>query len=147
MRRATHESFNTRKAGYYQPLQEKEAALLVYHMLCQPEDWDNHFKRSAASMIFGIVYGWSSLDSSKDELARKVNDWMHRIVCAARPGAFLVDTFPWMLSLPDWMAKWKRDAKQWYRTDRVLFEGMLSDIAHKMVRTNEHHSVSWHSSA
>lgn len=45
MRRAAHEGFNVRASTSYQPLQEKESALLVSHMLQDPNGWDDHLKR------------------------------------------------------------------------------------------------------
>ncbi len=43
--RAAHEGFNVRSSTSYQPLQEKESALLVSHMLQDPNGWDDHLKR------------------------------------------------------------------------------------------------------
>ena len=45
LRRAAHEGFNVRACEDYQPLQEKESARLVHHMLEEPKEWDNHLKR------------------------------------------------------------------------------------------------------
>lgn len=45
MRRAAHEGLNVRAADKYKPLQETEAARLVFNLLRDPENWDDHFKR------------------------------------------------------------------------------------------------------
>ena len=38
-----------------------------------------------------------------------------------------------MLHLPDWMAKWKREGKEWFRMDTELFEGFQRDVEIKIV--------------
>ncbi|PSR85636.1 hypothetical protein PHLCEN_2v5365 [Hermanssonia centrifuga] len=132
MRRAAHEGFNVRASTSYQPLQEKESALLVSHMLQDPNGWDDHLKRSAASTVLSAVYGWLPIDSSADSLVGRINEMMHRVVQACLPGAFLVEIFPSMLYLPDWMATWKRKGKDFFRKDTAMFEELLDDVRNKM---------------
>ena len=45
MRRAGHEGLSIRASEIYQPLQEREAALLVRDLLHVPEAWDEHLRR------------------------------------------------------------------------------------------------------
>jgi hypothetical protein len=45
LRKASHEGLNVRASEAYQPLQEKEAAVLVDNMLKDPNSWDDHLKR------------------------------------------------------------------------------------------------------
>ena len=45
MRRAGHEGLNIRASEIYQPLQERDAAMLVADLLRNPEVWDNHLRR------------------------------------------------------------------------------------------------------
>lgn len=133
MRRAGHEGFNVRAAANYQPLQEKESALLALHCLQDPGNWDDHLKRSAASTVLCAVYGWLSIDKSSDPFVDRINKLMHRLVYAALPGSFLVEIFPSMLYLPEWMAKWKREGRRWFEKDTKMFEDLLTDVQNKMV--------------
>lgn len=133
MRRAGHEGFNVRAAATYQPLQEKESALLALHCLQDPDNWDDHLKRSAASTVLCAVYGWLSIDKSSDPFVDRINKLMHRLVYAALPGSFLVEIFPSMLYLPEWMAKWKREGRRWFEKDTKMFEDLLTDVQNKMV--------------
>ena len=133
MRRAAHEGFNVRASSAYQPLQEKESALLVSHMLRDPHNWDDNLKRSAASTVLSAVYGWLPIDNSADALVTRINELMHRVVLACLPGAYLVEIFPAMLHLPEWMARWKREGRAWFRKDTAMFEGFMEDVRGKMV--------------
>ena len=74
----------------YQPLQELEAAMLVYNVMNDPDDWDGHLKRrvnacplvgfvgltdnivsrSAASSVKMVVYGTPPIVSKDDPLIR-----------------------------------------------------------------------------
>ena len=63
-----------------------------------------------------------------------MSDFMHRVERSARPGAFLVDIFPWMLHLPEWMAKWKRAGQQWFEGNTAFFNGLVREVEENMVR-------------
>ena len=102
MRRAAHEGFSVRASTTYQPLQEKESALLASHMLRSPTRWNAHLKRSAASTVLSAIYGWLPIDNSADTLVERINALAARIVRACLPGAYLVEIFPSMLYLPEW---------------------------------------------
>lgn len=133
MRRAAHEGFNIRAAAKYQPLQEKESALLALRCLQDPDNWDDHLKHSAASSVLCAVYGWLSADKSADPFIDRIYQFMDRLTHAALPGSYLVEIFPSMLYLPDWMAKWKREGCRWFRKDTQVFEGLLADVQNNMV--------------
>ena len=62
-----------------------------------------------------------------------MSDFMHRVERSARPGAFLVDIFPWMLHLPEWMAKWKRDGQEWHQKDTKMFFEFYHEAKNRMV--------------
>lgn len=59
---------------------------------------------------------------------------MERVVKAAAPGAFLVEIMPWMLHLPDSIAKWKREGKQRFKEDSEMFKSFLGDVRKQVVR-------------
>ncbi|KAJ3557244.1 hypothetical protein NM688_g1574 [Phlebia brevispora] len=117
MRRGAHEGFVGRASIAYQSLQEKESVLLAFHMLRDPHSWDNHLRRSSASTVLCAVYGWSSIDTSRDHIVDRINHIMHRIAQAC---------------LPDWMAKWKRDGKAFFETHNAFFEDLLQEVDSKM---------------
>lgn len=133
MRRAAHDGFNARASVSYQPLQEKESALLLSQMLKSPEAWEANVKRSAASMVLCSVYGWLPIDASADAFVKRIEQLMNRITYACLPGTYLVEFFPWMLKLPDWAASWKREGLKWFREDTRLLEGLMDEVEVKMV--------------
>lgn len=133
MRRAAHEGFAGRSTALYQPLQEKESALLALRILDDPEEWSHHFKRSAASTMLCAIYGWLSIGTGADPIVDRINEHMERTFQASLPGNFLVESFPSMLYLPSWMAKWKREGLNWHRKDTEMFRRLIDDVKADMV--------------
>ena len=134
MRRAAHEGFSNRATTAYHRLQEKHATHLVSHILESPDNWDDHVRRSAASIVLSVVYGWPPIDATADSLVEKITAIIHRLARATLPGSHLVDIMPIMAYIPDGMAKWKREAKAHYHQDSQFFEGLFNDAKAKVVR-------------
>ncbi|KAF5342805.1 hypothetical protein D9758_013368 [Tetrapyrgos nigripes] len=132
LRKGAHEGFNIRASEVYQPLQEKEAAVLVGNMLKDPNSWFDHLNRSTVSTVLTAVYGMESIKSKDDPLVAQVNDCAHRLTRAAQPGSFLVEFFPIMKYLPEALAPWKKEGNEWYRKDTAMFQGFLDDVQSKV---------------
>lgn len=159
MRRAAHDHFVGRAAATFEPVQERESAILLSHMLRDPGDWDNHLMRydflpflssiappdteprhlrSAASAVLSSVYGRDPLGPEADSMVARINDITHRLGGAipSLPGASLVQFFPFMRYLPEWMAEWKRKGVEWCKQDTDLLETFLDGVRKTLVRTS-----------
>ncbi|KDR81197.1 hypothetical protein GALMADRAFT_116228 [Galerina marginata CBS 339.88] len=136
LRKAGHEGMNIRAAEKYQPLQEVEAVEMVAAIIKEPDHWDDHLKRTTASSVLSAVYGWPPIESKDDPLVTRINDFAHRIVRAALPGAYLVEILPIMKHLPTWMAPWKKWGLEWYKKDSEMFEGFYDGVAKTMREGN-----------
>lgn len=133
MRRAAAECFSFRSSQRYQPLQENEAAILVSNLVKDPTNWETYVRRTAASTVLSITYGWAPLvDTSKDALVDRINGFVPRVARACKPGAHFVEVFPWMLRLPMWLTPWRSEMLDWHRKDSELFEGLLREVEEKM---------------
>ena len=51
----------------------------------------------------------------------------------ASPGNYLVEFFPWMLYIPESLARWKREANAGYRFFSEMFIGMFHDVEIRIV--------------
>ncbi|KAK7694473.1 hypothetical protein QCA50_001659 [Cerrena zonata] len=140
MRRASHEGLNSNYARNYYPAQQKEAILLVQNVLKDCNHWDDELKRTACSMILGVVYDKPTIDSCHDTRVAYVNEFIARIVRAAFPGAHYAEYFTWMKYLPAVAAKWKRDALDWYKKDTVYFGDMYEEVKDRIRSGDERHS-------
>ncbi|KAI3603513.1 cytochrome p450 [Moniliophthora roreri] len=160
MRRAGHEGLNKTVAASFQVPQYREAISLVDGMAKRPDLWNAEIRRATASMVWSVVYDKEPITDVMDPQVAAVNDFITRIVRAAFPGAHYVEYFTWMKHLPSWMAKWKRDAEEWYKKDSEMFESLFYEakqrvksgedrpsFAANLVRDTERHGLSDRESA
>ncbi|KAJ7697080.1 cytochrome P450 [Mycena metata] len=132
MRRAAHEGLNNQVVRGFQPAQYKEALLLTSGILRHPNRWNEEFRRATASMVWSVVYDKPVIANSEHPSIATVNAFMARLVRAALPGSHYVEFFPWMKHIPSSMAKWKRDAEEWYRKDSKVFEDLYTEAKHRV---------------
>jgi hypothetical protein len=100
MRRASHEGLSKSVVESFKMPQLNEAVLLASGLLTQPAAWDNHLRRTAASMVMSVTYDTPPVISEMDSSVKDVNDFVARLTRAALPGAHLVEFFPWMMYIP-----------------------------------------------
>ncbi|KAJ7605462.1 cytochrome P450 [Mycena polygramma] len=136
MRRAGHEGLNKQVASEFHVPQYREGLLLIQGMLKQPKLWNENIRRATASMVWSVVYDKPPITDAQDPSIAAVNDFITRIVRAAFPGSHYVEFFTWMKYLPSSIAKWKRDAEEWYRKDSKVFEDLYLEAKHR-VKTGE----------
>lgn len=105
-----HASLKPGVLSTYWPRQDAEATFLVADMLADPETWSDGIDRFAASVVFSMAYGRriTSLDS---KVLKKRQDLMHVASLMLQPGAYLVESFPFLASLPDFLTRWKAHLK------------------------------------
>jgi hypothetical protein len=100
MRRAAHEGLSRTIVETFKTPQLNEAVLLTSGLLAQPSTWDNHLRRTAASMVMSVIYDTSPIISELNPDVKAVNDFVARLTRAALPGAHFVEFFPWMTYIP-----------------------------------------------
>ena len=71
----------------------------------------------ALVLIFRIGFG-KAMEDNHDPLLLRLFNELHRLERVASPGAYLVDTFPVLMYLPDWLAPFKRELKAWHVEER-----------------------------
>ncbi|KZV84168.1 cytochrome P450 [Exidia glandulosa HHB12029] len=112
-RRMINTITNPRAAPQHWPLQTKETHKLLGRLLESPDRFLNHLRQHAVATTMMMVYGYNLVESHDvhidlaDKMAKLTN-------IASQPGRWLVDSFPWMEYIPEWIpgAGFKRFAKQ-----------------------------------
>ncbi len=89
MRKAAHEGLNKGVVYKYHPIQTAEAVLLTAGVLAEPEKWNSHLRRTAASAIMSMVYD-TPPTSEQDPSVKNINEFVARLTRAAMPGAHFV---------------------------------------------------------
>jgi hypothetical protein len=99
MRKAANEGFSKSSVKRFYDRQMTEAILLASDCLAKPAQRDQHFRRTATSMILSVVYGYPAI-TSEDRNAEFIDDFAGRLARAGSPGAHLVEFFTWMRHIP-----------------------------------------------
>jgi hypothetical protein len=86
--------------------------------------------------IFSVVYGIDVLPEGDPYIAM-AEKCIQSASVAAVPGTFLVDTFPWLRYVPDWMpfAGFKRKAKEWRKFTLAMVDLPFEEGKRKLVDT------------
>ena len=84
--------------------------------------------------MLSIVYNISTVSSADDPTVTTLNRFNELFVEYTSPGKYLIEFFPWMLYIPASFAKWKREAREARHYFTKLFEGMVQDVQHRIVR-------------
>jgi hypothetical protein len=71
-RRAAHEILTKVAVRDYHRIFRKEAILLAFAFIKNPEDLDKHIQRSSASASMSILYDYPTLESEHDETLRGI---------------------------------------------------------------------------
>lgn len=90
-------------------MQEIESTALLLKVLKSPAETELNMKRYSASVVYTLAYGKRMGDDDKDLLA--VLDILEGFIRDCYPGAHLVDTFPILDFLPDFLAPWRELAR------------------------------------
>ncbi|KZT23364.1 cytochrome P450 [Neolentinus lepideus HHB14362 ss-1] len=101
-RRYLEEYFRKRRLPDYHATQMREVHRTLYDMLEDPENYQIHFKRLAGGITMMMSYG-HEVKSKDDEFIQIAEKGVATIDAAGAVGAHIVDFFPWLRHVPDWM--------------------------------------------
>ncbi|KAG2137949.1 cytochrome P450 [Suillus clintonianus] len=124
MRRALHTHLQPKAAEAYEPLQMTYAKNTVLDILEDPVNFQKHASAYSSTTITKITYG-KNADDSEVAGGRQFLMTLFKVVI---PGAYLVDTIPWLKYLP-WYGQ---DLKQDHEDNRKLFTGQMSRVKKQM---------------
>ncbi|KAF8210798.1 cytochrome P450 [Mycena galopus ATCC 62051] len=132
-RRLLHEAFNVGAVKQFQPQELAATHKLLRGILQNPHDIMEHFRHLAGALMMDITYG-IDVRYSDDQYIRIAEEAMHGLSVASIPGAFLVDTIPWLKHVPSWVpgAGFKHKAAQWKQVTRELLELPFSETQHNI---------------
>ncbi|KAG8792600.1 hypothetical protein FRC12_005539 [Ceratobasidium sp. 428] len=119
-RRMMNNWLNVRASSQFHDSQERQARVLLSRLL--PVSELSHpfgpvmkeYYRSMAASIFQTTYGYH-IDSTDDKFFAGTREALNNLFKASMRTNFLVNTFPVLSYVPDWMpgTQWKRVAREW----------------------------------
>ncbi|KAI8270418.1 Cytochrome P450 monooxygenase COX2 [Colletotrichum sp. SAR11_239] len=103
-RKILQKSFQKSNIQVYQDLQEREAKTLVEGILKQPEAWETALRRFATAIVMNIGFG-VEVRSDNDPYIQMAIDASYALGHGGAPAGTLVDFFPFIKHLPDWLVR------------------------------------------
>jgi cytochrome P450 len=123
-RRLMHHVTMSPVAPTYMPEQKLEAIRVLRDIIREPKDYQAIFECFSVGIGMRLMYG-QRLESGHHRDCRTILDIVHELERVASPGAYLVDVFPWMVKIPDFLAPWKRYLTGRQRRDEAFFTEMV----------------------
>ncbi|TFY71792.1 hypothetical protein EVG20_g1219 [Dentipellis fragilis] len=126
-RRVYHNGFHSRKADTYRDIQSLESKLLMFQLLHDPQNFEKHIQRYAASVVVSVVYG-KRIDSVDEWIVKENMDAMSYMTSLNIPGKYIVETWPWLLNLPKSLQWFRRMPEIRRQRDIKLLTHLLGDV-------------------
>ncbi|ORY08946.1 cytochrome P450 [Clohesyomyces aquaticus] len=111
-------------AASYQPSQLAESSRLLRNMIREPAKYEKWLELYAAGLVFRLAYG--KVIESDDAELKAIQSVVHTVERIASPGQYLVDTFPILMKLPNFLAPFKRELKQLHKVELDMYRGLLN---------------------
>ncbi|KAJ7483563.1 cytochrome P450 [Mycena latifolia] len=105
------------------PVVEAETHRFLKRVLLKPsaDSISPHLRKLTGGIILKITYG-IEVQEEEDPFVTLIEDANDNFNAATVPGAFLVDVFPAMLHLPEFLAPFKQTARAWGRATKSMVE-------------------------
>ncbi|KAF8158888.1 cytochrome P450 [Mycena galopus ATCC 62051] len=100
-RRLFDQHFRRTAIPAYYPVQLRKIQDLLRGLLSTPDDFVAHTKTLAAGVIMGTVYGYD-IKPTEDRFVYLAEESLKKLASSVLPGAFAVNTFPFLRHLPAW---------------------------------------------
>ncbi|KDQ55433.1 hypothetical protein JAAARDRAFT_37446 [Jaapia argillacea MUCL 33604] len=127
--------FKSSVAPAYRPIQAAQCHLFLRRLLDSPNDLLEHLRHNAASTIMKVIYG-IDIEPQNDHYVEVAEEALTALGKAATPGAFLVDSLPFLKYVPEWMpgAGFKRKARLWKKTLYEMRDAPFEAVKVAMIR-------------
>ncbi|KAJ7767955.1 cytochrome P450 [Mycena maculata] len=110
------------------------------HPTGQGHSFYTHIRRYSSSVILSVLYGKRA---PRYDTPKTTGFWeaQHEWQLLVEPGSTpLIDIFPFLKSIPEHWAKWKRDAKKVRSLQRAVYFGLLNETKRRLRSGEENRS-------
>lgn len=118
-----HGLLNVSAAKSYVPYQMLENKQMLYEMLNQPDRFLESIRRYSNALTTTMVFGWRT-PTFEDDKMKQLFDGFAEFADINQTGtAALIDFFPWLRRLPDFVLPAQKKAKELHMHERALYLG------------------------
>lgn len=116
-----HGLLNITTSKNYIPYQMLENKQMLYQFLTQPDDFLKHIRRYSNALTTTMVFGWRT-PTYEDEKMKQLFDGFSEFSTLNQTGtAAIIDFFPWLRNLPDFLLPTQKKAKDLHKTEKALY--------------------------
>lgn len=122
-RKMVHGLLNIQAAKSYIPYQVLENKQMLYEMLEQPHMFLKNIRRYSNALTTTMVFGWRT-PTYEDAKMQQLFDGFSEFAAINQTGtAALIDAFPLLRKLPDFLLPTQKKAKQLHKHEKELYLG------------------------
>lgn len=131
LRKVSHSLLNLSASVMYQPIQDFESKQLLVELLNDPAHFYEHNRRYSSSVIMYVAYGYR-LPTWEHPLMTKIYSVLDNLTEMTAPGAHVVDSFPSLAKLPQWLlGNWRSQAQSYFRHDSDVYLSLWRELKRK----------------
>lgn len=132
VRKISHALLNITTSISYQPVQDFESKQLLKEILSDPANFYDYNRRYSASVIIRVTYGYR-IPSWDDPLIQKIYSALKDFNEMTRPGGWLIETFPSLKILPEWMVgNWRTYGTSVFKRTSKVYLGLWRDLKERV---------------
>lgn len=126
-RKMIHNLLNAKKAVDYVPYQELELKQMLSDMIDRPSAFHDHVRRYSTSLVTTFVFGWRS-PSFHDPAVKQIYDGFEEFALASQVSSSLLDYYPILRKLPDFINPMSRKGKALHREEIALYKDYIHRV-------------------
>lgn len=116
-----HGLLNVSAAKSYVPYQMLENKQMLFQFLTDPEHFLHHIRRYSNALTTTMVYGWRTPTYEDDKMKQLFDGFSEFAEINQTGTAALIDFFPWLRRLPDFILPTQRRAKELHKVEKALY--------------------------
>ncbi|EAU86764.1 cytochrome P450 [Coprinopsis cinerea okayama7 len=127
-RRLFQQHFHPLNTSSHQPIELEFTQKMLQQLLQTPHDFMSHIRHMVGAITITMAYGLD-IRPSNDPYIEIAEQALIGLAAGAAPGAFLVDSLPFLKHVPAWFpgADFKRKAAEWRSWTRKMVEVPFRD--------------------
>ncbi|KAJ5167777.1 uncharacterized protein N7482_003371 [Penicillium canariense] len=121
-RKMVHGLLNVTTSKKYVAYQMLENRQMLYEFLTQPDHFLKHIRRYSNALTTTMVFGWRT-STYEDQKMMQLFDGFSEFAAINQTGtAALIDFFPWLRQLPDFLLPTQKKAKRLHMHEKALYK-------------------------
>jgi cytochrome P450 len=134
-RKLVHKLLNVSAATSYVPYQMLENKQMLYELATQPDQFLHHIRRYSNALTTTMVFGWRTPTYNDAKMMQLFDGFAEFAAINQTGAATLIDSFPWLRNIPDFLLPTQKKAKELHKKEKALYLSHWLD-AKKRVATN-----------